>query len=281
LFFDIITAIILAVVQGLTEFLPVSSSGHLAIAEALLGSKDPSGGGSLIFEVAVHVGTLGAVAAVYRRRIRVLCESALSFASSGFRPCGEHRDGMSYIGMLALGSIPAAIVGLFFRDRIASLFDSPAVVSILLVATGLFLLLSRGLSSRGRSGSSPLTPGRALLIGMAQAVAILPGCSRSGWTITMALLAGIGFETAAEFSFMLSIPAILGALALELMSGGVSLQASSVLLLLVPAAVAFVTGLAALKLLVRILRAGGLHRFAWYLIPVGAVFWAYFTFIGR
>ena len=97
----------------------------------------------------------------------------------------------------------------------------------------------------------------------------------------MALLAGIGFETAAEFSFMLSIPAILGALALELMRGGVSLQGSSVLLLLIPAAVAFVTGLAALKLLVRILRAGALHRFAWYLIPVGVVSWAYFSFIGR
>lgn len=97
----------------------------------------------------------------------------------------------------------------------------------------------------------------------------------------MALVAGIGFETAAEFSFMLSIPAILGALVLELMRGGVSLQASSVLLLLIPAATAFVTGLAALKLLALILRAGALHRFAWYLIPVGAVSWAYFTFIGR
>jgi len=281
LFFEIITAIILAVVQGLTEFLPVSSSGHLAIGAALLGSKGPAGGGSLLFEVAVHVGTLGAVAAVYRRRIRVLCESVLSFASSGFRHGAKHGEGMSYIGLLALGSIPAAAAGILFRDSIAALFDSPDVVSALLVATGIFLLLSRGLSSRGRSGSSPLTPGRVLLIGMAQAVAILPGCSRSGWTITMALLAGIGFETAAEFSFMLSIPAILGALALELMRGGVSLQASSILLLLVPAAVAFVTGLAALKLLVRILRAGALHRFAWYLIPVGVVSWAYFSFISR
>ncbi|MCU0638452.1 MAG: undecaprenyl-diphosphate phosphatase [Candidatus Krumholzibacteria bacterium] len=191
MFFDIITAIILAVVQGLTEFLPVSSSGHLAIGAALLGSKGASGGGNLIFEVAVHVGTLGAVAAIYRRRIRALFESALSFASSGFRPVGKHREGMSYIGLMALGSVPAAVVGLLFRDRIAALFDSPAVVSILLVGTGFFLL-----SSRGRSGSSPITPGRALLIGMAQAVAILPGCSRSGWTITMALLAGIGFEKA-------------------------------------------------------------------------------------
>ncbi len=276
MFSDIIMVVVLAVVQGLTEFLPVSSSGHLAIAEALMGAKDPSGGGSLLFEVVMHVGTLGAVVAVYRRRIRVLCESLPHWAASGFRRDGEWAAGITYIGWMILGSIPAGLAGLLFRERITALFDSPAVVSALLVATGLFLL-----SSRGRAGNSPLTPAAVLLIGMAQAVAILPGCSRSGWTIVMGLLVGVGFETAAEFSFMLSIPAILGATVLELLDARVSLTGSSIFMLFFAAVVAFITGLAALRLLVNILKRGLIHRFAWYLVPAGVLSWIYFTVIGR
>ena len=144
-----------------------------------------------------------------------------------------------------------------------------------LMATGIFLLFSRG-----RGGGRMLGWRSALLIGAAQAVAILPGCSRSGWTITAALLCGLGFSEAAEFSFVLSIPAVAGALALELASGAGTMTWQDAGSLTVAAMVAFGSGLLALRLLIRILRSGRLYRFAWYLLPAGAAGLAWFTLAG-
>ena len=271
---DVIIVLVLAVIQGLTEFLPVSSSGHLVIAEALLGSKDPAGAGSIMFEIAVHVGTLGAVVAVYRKKIGALIRTAGGWIFPLLRKNETFRDDSLYVLWIILGSIPAGIVGLLFKSRIEGMFDSPGIVSSLLIVTGVMLLLSKG-----RGGDSPLTWRIVILIGIAQAVAIFPGCSRSGWTIAVALLAGIGFERGAEFSFMLSIPAILGALLLELAGGSVVFTGSSLTLLAVGTVTAFVSGLLALKLLIYILRKGSFYRFAWYLLPVGAVLLGYFMII--
>ncbi|MCK4549923.1 MAG: undecaprenyl-diphosphate phosphatase, partial [Candidatus Krumholzibacteria bacterium] len=208
MFSELVSMIILAIVQGITEFLPVSSSGHLVIGGALLGV-----GGSdedILFETAVHAGTLGAVIVYYRSRLSGLARSLAAWAGSGFRAQGQVREDISYIGLLAIGSLPAAVVGLSLRGPLTSAFGSPLLASVFLVVTGVFLLFSRG-----RHGKSAIHWKIAILIGMAQAVAILPGCSRSGWTITTAMICGLGFSAAAEFSFLLSIPAIIGALLLE------------------------------------------------------------------
>ncbi|MBD3179429.1 MAG: undecaprenyl-diphosphatase [Candidatus Latescibacteria bacterium] len=268
----LISVIILAVIQGLTEFFPVSSSGHLVLAESFLSlNEELSRSGSILFELAVHVGTLGAVIIFYRDKIGRIVSNTLSWASGGFRVREKQKPELQYLLLLVVGSVPAAIVGLFFRDRISSLFDSPMAASAFLVLTGIFILFGRE-----RGGGISLSWRAALLIGAAQAVAILPGCSRSGWTITAALLMGIGFERAAEYSFLLSIPPIIFGFLLELgdFQGGISTQTS--VILITGAVVSFISGYIALKLLLGILSRGSFHRFAYYLLPAGSVAFIYF-----
>jgi undecaprenyl-diphosphatase len=270
------TIILLAVIQGLTEFFPVSSSGHLVIFESLFGMRGRGSAHGIIFEVAVHLGTLGAVIIFYRRKLLLLCRAALALVSSGAGGFRRYREEIVYIGYIIVGTIPAAAVGVLFHDRIESTFNSPALASIFLVATGAFLL-----TSRLHCVSWNLTWYSALCIGLAQAVAILPGISRSGWTITSGMLLGLGFAQAAEFSFLLSVPAILGAMALELMKGPMPLTTNSAMPLIVGAAGAFLAGWLALKLLIGILTRGAFHRFAYYLIPAGILAFLYFRiFLG-
>jgi undecaprenyl-diphosphatase len=266
------TIILLAILQGLTEFLPVSSSGHLVLAQHLIGARAAGGTGQGVgFEVAVHVGTLGAILLVYRRRISKLCLAAVSFLASGLRRTDDNSEDVRYVGLLIVASLPAAFVGLAFRDSLVMLFDAPSVTALFLVATGFYLLLSRI-----RSGSAAISGRVALMIGIAQAVAILPGCSRSGWTITTGLLLGLGGREAAEFSFLLAIPAILGALALEVIRGSFSASHSELLLLVIGAATAFGSGYVALRLLLKVMAVGRLYRFAYYLIPAGILAFVYF-----
>ena len=266
---------ILAIIQGLTEFLPVSSSGHLVIVESLIGTRSNVAPEGIMFEVAVHVGTLGAVILVYRRRIREVMAALISFARAGFRLVGNQDTDVAYAGKIVIASVPAALVGMIFHGPISGAFDSPALTSALLVVTGAFLLLSR-LSRVKRTGLSCRI---ALLIGVSQAVAVMPGCSRSGWTITTALLLGLGFEKAAEVSFLLSIPAILGALALEMIKKPVPVESGEIILILVAMVTAFVSGWIALRLLLKVLKGGYLHLFSYYLIPVGFAAVLYFTFM--
>lgn len=263
--------LVLAVIQGLTEFLPVSSSGHLVLAEALLGGRETGAG--VMFEVAVHVGTLCAILLVYRKRVVSICAALVSCAAR-LRVPDERRDDIAYAGFIIIASVPAAAAGIFLHDAVAGLFDSPAVTSILLVVTGCFLLLSR----RRRTGGT-LAWRTALIVGVAQAIAILPGVSRSGWTITTALLLGIGFGTGAEFSFLLSVPAIIGALLLEVARSPESMTVGSVPHIILAMAVAFLSGWIALRLLLGVLARERMHRFAYYLIPVGSIAFLYFTLV--
>ncbi len=265
--------LLLAIIQGLTEFLPVSSSGHLVLAETLFGVRRESAG--LIFEVAVHAGTLGAIMLVYRRRIASICGAFAGCVASGFRIAGGNRDEMTFAGRIIVASIPAACVGLFLHGEVAGVFDSPAITSVLLAVTGCYLLLSR----RRKTGGA-LTWTAAFLIGIAQAVAVLPGCSRSGWTITTALLLGLGFEESAEFSFLLSIPAILGALLIEVVKRPSVIAAGSAFGLFIGAVTAFCAGWVALRLLLNVLKRGNFHAFSYYLIPVGLIALLYFVITG-
>jgi undecaprenyl-diphosphatase len=240
------------------------------IAEALLGAREEGAG--VIFEVAVHVGTLGAILLVYRRRVRSIAVALARWIASGFRMPERGADEIVYSGHIVVASIPAAAAGIVLREKITVLFDSPIVASLLLVVTGCYLLLSR----RGRSGGS-LTWSIALLIGVAQAIAILPGCSRSGWTITTALLLGLGFKKGAEFSFLLSVPAIIGALALEIARNPGSVTSGALPGLVIAMVTAFLSGWIALRLLLGVLEGGHLHRFAYYLVPAGLAALLYFT----
>ncbi|MCX5752513.1 MAG: undecaprenyl-diphosphate phosphatase [Candidatus Krumholzibacteria bacterium] len=266
--------ILLAVVQGLTEFFPVSSSGHLVMLEALFGTREGSAGTGLMFEIAVHIGTLGAVIIFYRRKVMLLCKALLASIFAGRGGYDRYRNELRYIGLVILGTIPAAIIGALFSDQIETTFDSPSLSAAFLVATGIYLLMTRMRAIRGSLGWQS-----ALIIGVAQAIAILPGCSRSGWTIATGLLLGVGFAEAAEYSFMLSIPAILGALVLTLVKEPGVLSPGSLAPLAIGVAAAFLAGLVALKLLIGILNRGAFHRFAYYLLPVGIAAFIYFRFL--
>jgi undecaprenyl-diphosphatase len=266
--------ILLAVVQGLTEFFPVSSSGHLVMLEALFGTRQGNAQAGLMFEIAAHIGTLGAVVIFYRTKVILLCKALLASIFSGSGGYDRYRNEMRYIGLVILGTIPAGVVGALFHDQVEATFDSPSLSAAFLVATGVYLLMTRMRAVRGSLGWQS-----ALIIGVAQAIAILPGCSRSGWTITTGLLLGVGFAEAAEYSFLLSIPAVLGALVLTLVKEPGVLSAGSLAPLAIGAAAAFLAGLVALRLLIGILTKGAFHRFAYYLLPVGIAAFVYFRFL--
>ncbi|MGH8016111.1 MAG: undecaprenyl-diphosphate phosphatase, partial [Candidatus Zixiibacteriota bacterium] len=188
----------LGIIQGLTEYLPVSSSGHLVLAQELFGFN-PKG---IAFEIVVHLGSLLAVLVYFRQRLWRLFKSLY--------PNGERQE-RKYIQYLFLATIPAGIIGLAFEDFFDKMFSSPVMTSFLLFITGLILLSTR---------FAPRTTGevslaKSLVIGLAQASAILPGISRSGSTITAGLWAKVDPAKAAEFSFLLSIPAIGGAAILK------------------------------------------------------------------
>jgi len=197
-------AIILGTVQGLTEFLPVSSSGHLVLFQRLLHVS----AGDLSFEVAVHVGTLVAVLVFFRQRLLKVAQAVLGME----RDPGRKMENRRLLGYLVWGTIPAAIVGLAFKSRIEALFASPRAAAAFLMVTGAYLLLMSWRPVR----TGTLTWVRAGWIGVAQAAAILPGISRSGSTIATGVMLGVDPTAAAEYSFLLSIPAIVGAAVLAL-----------------------------------------------------------------
>lgn len=247
----------LGILQGLTEFLPVSSSGHLVLGQAALGLKEPQ----LLFDILVHMGTLVAVLFIYGADAwRILRAWFLSLVGKG----GDEEDRISARSgwLLILGSIPAGLVGFLFKDFIETAFGSPRLVAYTLVVTGLLLWFSARRSS-GEREEEEMTWRDAVLIGLLQALAILPGISRSGATIAMALFLGIDREQAARFSFLLSVPAITGAFALKIATLPAETPVYLIPLLLGTVAAA-VTGLFALKWLLRLVREGKLGGFAYY-----------------
>jgi len=257
-------ALLLGIVQGLTEFFPVSSSGHLAMLQWLMG-VDTEGG--LVFEVAVHVATLVAILIYYRNRVASLIVGVLKI----------ERDALDYSAKLVVGTLPAVVVGLTAKDWIEHQFANPALVGFALLVTGCVVFSTRWTS---RSALLPVpTYAMALLVGCAQAVAILPGISRSGSTVAVALALGLSPVAAAEYSFMLGIVAIAGAAVLllpDLGSTSPELQAS----ILIGSGAALVSGIAALGLFVRMLRGGSFFYFAYWAWAAGAAFLAWIWLSG-
>lgn len=254
---ELLHMLILAVAQGLTEFLPVSSSGHLVLLQTFLQARE----GDIFFDVVLHLGTLGSVLVVYRREVLRL----LRF----------DKPAMQYILALVVGTLPAVAVGLGLKSMIEGLFHSPVFA-----AGGLFLTAAILFSTRYSRGSTadlpepwqpkalPLT--KAFLIGCSQAMAILPGISRSGSTIATALWLQVPRAEAARFSFLLSIPAIVGALVLHLGDGGPR-PGTSVLYMVLAAMVAFGVGLLALRWTALAVVQAHFWKFSIYCVVVGAV----------
>jgi undecaprenyl-diphosphatase len=222
-----IKTVILGVVQGLTEFLPVSSSGHLAILEHLFKINEP-----VSLAVFLHFGTLAAVIVFFFRPILDLLKGILK----------GNRESISYVLMIALGTIPIVIAGLFLESWVASVFANMMTVSILLGITGVIVLVTGIVEKRQKK----MNIATAALIGVGQMFAILPGISRSGMTISTGLFSGVAPERAFRFSFLLSIPAVLGANIYELKSMS---AISNVPEILVGVFFSFITGLVALKIL--------------------------------
>jgi len=258
---NFIQSIILGLVQGITEFLPVSSSGHLVLVERLLNVKR----GDLVFEVMVHVGTLVAVIIFFRTK---LIEIALAVTRPLSRKDRSQADlaNLKLGWFLVLGTIPAAIFGILFKDLIEAAFASPRWTSGEFIITGLTLIATIWAKDRGKS----LNAWNTLIIGAAQAVAIMPAISRSGSTISAGMFSGINKEKAAEFSFLLSIPAIAGATVLQIPDFMKLLpHLSIVFIYLIGTAVSGLVGYLSIAFLLSIIKKGKFFYFGIYCIVIG------------
>jgi len=267
---EIYQAVALGIIQGLTEFLPVSSSGHLVLGQHFFGIREPE----LLFNVSLHVGTLAAVLLVFYREIGSILAALGRLVSALFdkkadRELFRQDSDLKLALLIVAGSIPTAVLGLLFHQMADRLFSSIVLVGCMLLLTGTFLWTTRRMRNQAVA-SSDFTLKNGILIGVVQGLAVIPGISRSGSTIIAGLFLGLNREMAARYSFLLSIPAIVGAegLAFKLYAGrGIHLD----LPMLTGTLAAFVVGYGALIVLLRIVKQGRLHLFAPYCWVLGVI----------
>ena len=257
-----LNAIIMAFVQGLTEFLPVSSSGHMVLTKALLGVESPGA----LWEVALHVGTLVAVVTVFWSDLRKTVAGffqglARRRRGESWKTIWQARADFRMACYVLIATAAAAAVGIGLGDVLEGLFSKPVLSAIMIFVTGEILWLTKPYSMFGTDNEVRLASG--LAIGAAQAGALMPGLSRSGFTIATAMIIGIDRGKAVRFSFLLSIPAILGASLLKTREFG-DLPAEQIMPMITAVAVSAVSGYLALRLLLRAVKAGRLHCFAYY-----------------
>lgn len=258
-------AIILGLLQGLTEFLPVSSSGHLVLGSYLLG-LDP--GEDVVFEVFVHFGTTLSILWVYRARVGSLISETLSSLAQPARLAEHYRNRKDFrIALLIVVTVlVTGVAYVLFKDPIEAAFSSPRLASGMLIVTGLLLLATRW----KRGGNEKVGPFKAVLIGVAQAAAMIPGISRSGSTICTALYMDVDPEEAADFSFLMLLPVVIGATLLKV-GDMADATASAWLPVGIGAAVAFVSGIIAIRLVLDFVKRGRLQYFAIYCFIIGAL----------
>lgn len=255
---DYVYAAILGVVQGVAEFLPISSSGHLVITEALIREYSstplPDWLKGMTMNVALHFGTLLSIAVVY------------------FKDLLDLRKNLRLIAMIVIASVPVAVIGLLFKDQIEAAFESTMAAGCCLLVTAVFLLIAQKLQS-GTLDLDKMPVWTAWFIGVFQAIAILPGISRAGSTVAAGLVSGLKREDAARFSFFIAMPAIGGASLLELLKilrGKVAMDVAWQPMLL-GGVISFVVGVLCLRWLIRLLVADRLHWFAIYCLIVGCL----------
>lgn len=253
---DIIDSIILGIIQGLTEFLPVSSSGHLELGKAILGDESlPKE--SLLFTVVLHFATALSTMVVFRKDILDLIKGVLKF---------EWNDDLQFVSKIALSMIPAVIVGLFFEEQLEQLFGGNILlVGSMLIVTAALLFLA----DRAKNTNKKVNFSNAILIGISQAIALLPGISRSGATISTSVLLGNDKTKAARFSFLMVVPLILGKIAKDVLSGDITYESANFTSLSVGFIAAFIAGLFACTWMIALVKKSKLSYFAMYCVVVG------------
>lgn len=251
-------AILLGIVQGITEFLPISSDGHLAIVQHYLPDFEQPG---LLFDVLLHVGTLGAILLHFQRDI-------VRLLMAPFRHTAEARRDRRMLVLIAVASVPTAIIGLALKTHVEAWKENMLVVGTMLILTGTLLFVGERYRRSGRRKEAALTITDAVLTGIAQGLAVLPGLSRSGSTIAALLFRGVDGETAARYSFLMAIPAIGGAALLSLKDLH-ALPPGDIPAYLAGAGVAFLVGLGAIRLLLDVIRRQRLIWFTLYCWLVG------------
>ena len=249
-------ALILGIIQGLTEFLPVSSSGHLELGKVLLGDESlPEE--SLLFTVVVHAATALSTVVVFRKDILEILKGLLQF---------KWNEESQFSVKIIVSMMPAAVIGVLFNDQIEALFNRQILlVGVMLVLTGLLLFLA----DRAKKTEKQVGFGQAQIIGISQAIAILPGISRSGATISTSVLLGIDREKAARFSFLMVVPLILGKIAKDLLDGNISSELTNVMPLAVGFTAAFISGLVACTWMISLVKKSQLRYFSYYCFVVG------------
>lgn len=260
---DWIQALVLGLIQGLTEFLPVSSSGHLAIGKEILGVE---AAGDLVFEVVVHTATVLATIIVFRKQILQLLQGLFRF---------KYNDETDYIAKIFISMIPVGLVGVFLKDYVEAAFSSLTIVGAALLLTSLLLFFSdseaakkKGEANMSRNGISFK---QAILIGIGQAFAVIPGLSRSGTTISTGLISGVKRENVAQFSFLMVLVPIIGEAFLDIVGGDMAASSVGTLPLVLGFVSAFVSGLFACKVMIALVKKAKLKWFALYCAVVGII----------
>ncbi|MBT8309642.1 MAG: undecaprenyl-diphosphate phosphatase [Flavobacteriaceae bacterium] len=255
---DIIDAIILGIVQGLTEFLPVSSSGHLELGKAILGDNSiPEE--SLLFTVVLHFATALSTIVIFRKDVWDILKGVFAF---------KWNDDLKFITKIAISMIPAALIGYFFEEELEQLFSGNILlVGFMLIITALLLYLA----DKAKDTNKKVSFMNAFVIGVSQAIAMLPGISRSGATISTSVLLGNDRSKAARFSFLMVVPLIFGKIAKDILSGDLTYENSNFTILSVGFVAAFIAGLFACTWMIAIVKKSKLSYFAIYCAIVGLI----------
>lgn len=263
---SLLDAVLLGILQGLTEFLPISSSGHLVLGQELLHIAHQS---NIAFEVFVHFGTLLSVVFMFWKDIKLIFFSFCELCKNPtkIKLLFKSNEHFRIAIFIVISSIPAGVVGIMFENEIGVLFNDPKFVSVMLLITGMILFLTK--FSNPKEGSS-VSFVSAIIIGIAQAIAILPGISRSGITISSAIYLGVSRENAAKFSFLMSLPVIFGATILEtkaVLQSSISSQ--EVLVYFVGTIVAAISGYASIRVVLGLLKKKRFSWFSYYCFIIG------------
>ena len=255
---EILRAIILGIIQGLTEFLPVSSSGHLEISKCIFPSNMLAEE-SMLMTVVLHFATALSIIIIFHKDIAEIFTGLFQF---------KNNESFRFSVKIVLSMIPAICIGLFFEREIEALFGGQLIlVGSMLLVTGLLLFLA----DKAKISEKKVGIKNALIIGISQAIAILPGISRSGATISTAVLLGIDKEKSARFSFLMVVPLILGKMAKDVLSGEISVSDTNFLPLLIGFIFAFITGLVACRWMIKLVKNSQLKYFAYYCFAVGVI----------
>tara|TARA_R110002073_G_scaffold157738_1_gene313122 strand:- start:2396 stop:3190 length:795 start_codon:yes stop_codon:yes gene_type:complete len=255
---EVIDAILLGIIQGLTEFLPVSSSGHLEIGKAILGDNlVPEE--SLLFTVVLHFATALSTIVVFRKDIYDIIKGVFAF---------KWNEDTKFVVKIAVSMLPAAIIGFTFESELSTLFGGNIkLVGFMLIITALLLYLA----DKAKNTNKKVSFSNALVIGFSQAIAMLPGISRSGATISTSVLLGNDKTKAARFSFLMVVPLIFGKIAKDILSGELTYNSQNFTILSIGFIAAFVSGLFACTWMIALVKKSKLKYFAYYCVIIGLI----------